>query len=267
MAVLFLLLAFLLLVVVAAAGIENTDSSTASLFDRSFGQLTEGQLLLLFAGLGFLIALFLFLAFGASRTRRARRRELKSRRRDAEGRVDELERENARLSKELTDVREKLDATERTRADAIAERDRAEAAADRIRASRSADRGPAVAPVPVDTRPGDPAETGTPTVESTGAGTRAVDPAETGTRTEEPAGAGARAADTRTGATALDDRASSGDRPDAGPPQPESVTRERLDDRTAAPVAREEHVRAADEHARAAEEHARAADEEEARRR
>jgi TolA-binding protein len=271
MAVLFLLLAFLLLVVVAAAGIENTDSSTASLFDRSFGQLTEGQLLLLFAGLGFLIALFLFLAFGASRSRRARRRELKSRRRDAEGRVDELERENTRLSKELTDVREKLDATERTRADAIAERDRAEAAADRIRASRSADRGPAVAPVPVDTRPGDPAETGTPTVESTGAGTRAVDPAETGTRTEEPAGAGARAvdpaADTRTGATALDDRASSGDRPDAGPPQPESVTRERLDDRTAAPVAREEHVRAADEHARAAEEHARAADEEEARRR
>jgi TolA-binding protein len=251
MAVLFLLLAFLLLVVVAAAGIENTDSSTASLFDRSFGQLTEGQLLLLFAGLGFLIALFLFLAFGASRSRRARRRELKSRRRDAEGRVDELERENTRLSKELTDVREKLDATERTRADAIAERDRAEAAADRIRASRSADRGPAVAPVPVDTRPGDPAETGTRTEEPAGAGARAVDPA----------------ADTRTGATALDDRASSGDRPHAGPPQPESVTRERLDDRTAAPVAREEHVRAADEHARAAEEHARAADEEEARRR
>src|SRR5215208_5099554 len=168
MAVLFLLLAFLLLVVVAAAGIENTDSSTASLFDRSFGQLTEGQLLLLFAGVGFLIALFLFLAFGASRTRRARRRELKSRRRDAEGRVDELERENTRLSKELTDVREKLDATERTRAEAIA---------DRIRASRSADRGPAVAPVPVDTHPGDAAEAGTPTVEPAGAGARAVDAA------------------------------------------------------------------------------------------
>jgi TolA-binding protein len=255
MAVLFLLLAFLLLVVVAAAGIENTDSSTASLFDRSFGQLTEGQLLLLFAGLGFLIALFLFLAFGASRTRRARRRELKSRRRDAEGRVDELERENTRLSKELTDVREKLDATERTRADAIAERDRAEAATDRIRASRSADRGPAVTPVPVDTHSGDaaadiravdPAATGTRTVDPAGADTRTGDPA-AGTRTEDPAGAGARTADTRAGATALDDRVGSGDRPDAGPPQPESVTRERLDDRTAAPVAREEHVRAADE--------------------
>ena len=138
MAVLFLLLAFLLLVVVAAAGIENTDSSTASLFDRSFGQLTEGQLLLLFAGLGFLIALFLFLAFGASRGRRTRRRELKSRRRDAEGRVDELERENVRLTKDLADANERLDATERNRDDAVAERDRAEATADRIRAGRSA---------------------------------------------------------------------------------------------------------------------------------
>ena len=241
MAVLFLLLAFLLLVVVAAAGIENTDSSTASLFDRSFGQLTEGQLLLLFAGVGFLIALFLFLAFGASRSRRVRRRELKTRRRDAEGRVDELDRENARLSKELADAREKLDATERTRADAVAERDRAEAAADRIRAGRSADRGPAVAPVPVDTRTGAPAS-------------------------DESRTAAAAPTETRTGAAALDDRAP-GDRPTAGPPQPESVTRERLDDRTGASVAREEHVRAADEHARAAEEHAQAAEEEEAPRR
>ena len=218
MAVLFLLLAFLLLVGVAAAGIENTDPSTASLFDRSFGQLTEGQLLLLFAAAGFLIALFLFLAFGASRTRRTRRRELKSRRRDAEGRVGELERENARLNKELADARERLDATERNHADAVAERDRAEATTDRIRASRSADPGPAVAPVPVDARTADMAS-----------------------------------ADTRTAAT--------------GPPEPESVTRERLDDRTGAPIARDEHVRAADEHARAADEHARVAEEEEARQR
>jgi hypothetical protein len=240
MAVLFLLLAFLLLVVVGAAGIENTDSSTASLFDRSFGQLTEGQLLLLFAGIGFLIALFLFFAFGASRTRRTRRRELKTRRRDAEGRVDELERENARLNKELTDARERLDATERNRADAVAERDRAEDAADRIRASRS-DRDPAVAPVATDARTGDTVPTdGRPAVTT---------PADT--RTEAP----------------VDERVGSGDRPAAGPPQPESVTRERLDDRTAAPVAGDEHVRAADEHARAADEHTRAAEEEEARRR
>jgi TolA-binding protein len=166
MAVLFLLLAFVLVVVLAAAGLENTGSSTATLFNRSFDQLTEGQLLLLAAALGFLVALFLFLAFGASRTRRTRRRELRSRRRDAETRVDELERENARLNKELADARAELETTERSRADAVAERDRAEAAADRVRGAttdetlpagasilddpdRPADRTAAVPPEPV----------------------------------------------------------------------------------------------------------------------
>ena len=144
MAVLFLVLALLLAVVVAAVGFENTTASSVSLLDRSFGQLTEGQLLVLFAGLGFLIALFLFLAFGASRTRRSRRKELKSRRRDAEGRVDELERENARLQHELANTREKLDAVDRNRADAVAERDRAEGAVDRVRAANR-DRVAAVA--------------------------------------------------------------------------------------------------------------------------
>jgi hypothetical protein len=139
MAVLFLLLAFLIVVALAVAGLENGDPTTATVFDRSFGQLTEGQLLVLAAGLGFLVALFLFLAFGASRTRRSRRKELKSRRRDAESRVDELERENARLHQELTGVREELETTERGRVDAVAERDRAETTADRVRASTSTD--------------------------------------------------------------------------------------------------------------------------------
>ena len=139
MAVLFLLLAFLVVVVLAAAGLENTDPSTATLFDRSFGQLTEGQLLVLAGALGFLVALFLFLAFGASRTRRSRRKELRTRRRDAEGRVDELERENARLQQDLASAREELDGLERSRADAVAERDRAETAADRVRAGVAAD--------------------------------------------------------------------------------------------------------------------------------
>jgi TolA-binding protein len=192
MAVLFLLLAFLLVVVIGAAGLENTDPSSVTLFDRSFSQLSEGQLLVLVAGLGFLVALFLFLAFGASRTRRSRRKELKSRRRDAEGRVDELERENARLQHELTNTREKLDAIDRSRSDAEAERDRAEATADRVRSDAAAHREP---------------------------------------------------------------------------PEPTSVRRERLDDRTGISPAHDEHARAADEHARAAEEHARAAADEEARRR
>jgi septal ring factor EnvC (AmiA/AmiB activator) len=141
MAVFFLLLAFLLVVVVGAAGLENTDPSSATLFDRSFSQLSEGQLLVLAAALGFLVALFLFLAFGASRTRRSRRKELKSRRRDAEGRVDELERENARLKQELEGV-------DRDRSDAVAERDRAEATVDRVRSDADARREPAEAASP-----------------------------------------------------------------------------------------------------------------------
>jgi hypothetical protein len=56
MAVLFLLLAFLTVVLLAAAGLENSSTSSATLFDRSFNQLTEGQLLILAAALGFLVA-------------------------------------------------------------------------------------------------------------------------------------------------------------------------------------------------------------------
>jgi hypothetical protein len=216
MAVLFLLLAFLVVVLLAAAGLENTDPSSASLFDRSFDQLTEGQLLVLAAALGFLVALFLFLAFGASRTRRTRRKELRSRRRDAEGRVDELERENAHLRQELASAREELDTVERNRADAVAERDRAEAAVDRVRSANQD-------------------------------------------------GTGADAVGTRTGSTTLDDHSRTDDRPTA-PPEPTSVRRERLDDRTGTSPVRDEHAQAADEHARAADEHARAADEEARRR-
>ena len=147
MAVLFLVLALLAAVVIGAVGLENTTASSATLLDRSFSQLTEGQLLVLAAALGFLVALMLFLAFGASRTRRSRRKELKSRRRDAEGRVEELERENARLRQELTGTREELEGVDRNRADAVAERDRAEATVDRVRAGTAErDRAGAAAP-------------------------------------------------------------------------------------------------------------------------
>jgi hypothetical protein len=199
MAVFFLLLAFLLVVVVGAAGLENTDPSSATLFDRSFSQLSEGQLLVLAAALGFLVALFLFLAFGASRTRRSRRKELKSRRRDAEGRIDELERENARLKQELEGV-------DRDRSDAVAERDRAEATVDRVRSDADARREPAEA---------------------------------------------ASLAHDHAGATAVDEQARADSRTAATPPEPTNVRRERLDDRTGIPPARDEHARAAaDEEAR-----------------
>lgn len=189
MAVLFLVLALLAAVVIGAAGLENTTASSATLLDRSFSQLTEGQLLVLFAALGFLTAMFLFLAFGASRTRRSRRKELKSRRRDAEGRVGELERENDRLRQELESV-------ERGRSDAVAERDRAEATADSIRSDAATNR--------------DRVATAT-------------------------------AAHDRTSTTVVDDpsvpdRSRTADPAVAPPPEPTSVRRERLDDRTGTPV-------------------------------
>ena len=260
MAVLFLLLAFLIVVALAVAGLENGDPTNATLFDRSFGQLSEGQLLVLAAGLGFLVALFLFLAFGASRTRRSRRKELKSRRRDAEGRVDELERENARLNKELTGVREKLETTERGQADAVAERDRAEATADRVRASTTTDQTRAP-DAPAD-RDQDRAQAAADQDRAQAAAgqdrAEAVadrDRVETAAVASEPAGA-----------SVLDDPARPDDRTADGPPEPVSITRERLDDRTDVAAAREEHAQAAEEHAQAADQHARAADDEARRR-
>jgi len=101
MAAFFLLLTVLVGVVLVDAVLENTGVATATFFNRSFDQLSTGELLLVFAGLGFLLALFLFLAFGSSRSRRTRRRELRAARRDAESRVEELQHENARLHDEL----------------------------------------------------------------------------------------------------------------------------------------------------------------------
>jgi hypothetical protein len=101
MAAFFLLLAVLVGVVLVDAVLENTGVATATIFNRSFDQLSSGELLLVFAGLGFLLALFLFLAFGASRTRRTRRKERREVRRDLKGRVEELERENTRLRQDL----------------------------------------------------------------------------------------------------------------------------------------------------------------------
>jgi len=225
MAVLFLVLALLAAVVIGAAGFENTTASSATLLDRSFSQLTEGQLLVLFAALGFLVAVFLFLAFGASRTRRSRRKELKSRRRDAEGRVGELERENDRLRQELTSTREELEAVDRGRTDAGAERDRAEATADSIRSDAATNRD----------------RVATATAAHNHTSTTVVDdPSQT-------------------------DRSRAADPAVAPPPEPASVRRERLDDRTGTPVG-EEHARAAEEHAQAAEDHARAADDQAGRR-
>jgi hypothetical protein len=68
-----------------------------SVFDQSMTGFTQGELLLL--------ALFLRLAWSSSSARRAKRRQLRAAQREVEGRVAELERDNARLRTELEGTR------------------------------------------------------------------------------------------------------------------------------------------------------------------
>ncbi len=100
MAALFLVLAVVDAVLLGDAVLANTSASSVSVFDHSITGFTQGQLLVLAAGLGLLCALLLGLALSSSGARRAKRRRLRAARRDLEGRVAELERENATLRQE-----------------------------------------------------------------------------------------------------------------------------------------------------------------------
>src|SRR6266545_3782460 len=100
MAVFFLLLAVIVGVVIGDAVVANTGASTVQLFDRSITGFTQGQLLVIAAGAGFVFAALLFLSWGSSKNRRLRRRERRAAHRDMEGRIGELERENEGLRDE-----------------------------------------------------------------------------------------------------------------------------------------------------------------------
>jgi uncharacterized protein YceH (UPF0502 family) len=100
MAALFLVLAMAGAVLVGDAVLANTSASSVSVFDHSITGFTQGQLLLVAAGLGLLCALLLGLAWRSSGARRGKRRQLRAAQRDLEGRVAELERENATLRQE-----------------------------------------------------------------------------------------------------------------------------------------------------------------------
>ena len=107
MAVFFLLLAVIVGVVIGDAVVANTGASSVQLFDRTITGFTHGQLLVIAAGAGFIFASLLFLAWGSSKNRRLRRRERRTIHRDMEGRIGELERENA-------DLRDEVDRDRRT---------------------------------------------------------------------------------------------------------------------------------------------------------
>jgi hypothetical protein len=97
MAILFLALAAIVGVVLGEAALSNTGSASVEVFNRSIADFNQGQVLVIAAGLGFLFAFFLFLAWSSSVSRRAKRRERRLVQRDLESRVDELQRENVSL--------------------------------------------------------------------------------------------------------------------------------------------------------------------------
>ena len=105
MAALFLVLAVADAVLLGDAVLANTSASSVSVFNHSITGFTQGQLLLVAAGLGLLGALLLGLAWRSSGARRAKRRRLRAAERALEGRVAELERDNTTLRQELERTR------------------------------------------------------------------------------------------------------------------------------------------------------------------
>jgi hypothetical protein len=108
MAAFFLLLAVLIGVVLGDALVENDSASGVTLFGQTTGRFTEGQLLLVFGALGFLLGLLLLLSMASNRGRRSRRKGQRADRRALGGRVAELERDNARLKDDLARRHEEL---------------------------------------------------------------------------------------------------------------------------------------------------------------
>jgi flagellar biosynthesis/type III secretory pathway M-ring protein FliF/YscJ len=100
MAALFLVLAVVGAVLLGDVVLANTSASAVSVFNYSITGFTQGQLLAVAAGLGLLGALLLGLVWRSSGARRAKRRQLRAAHRDLEGRVAELERDNAILRHE-----------------------------------------------------------------------------------------------------------------------------------------------------------------------
>jgi hypothetical protein len=101
MAAFFLLLAILVGVVLGDTLVENDGAGVLTVFGQTTGRFNQGQLLLVFAGLGFLFALLLGLSLASTRRRRSRRKERRGGRRELEERITELERDNARLRDDL----------------------------------------------------------------------------------------------------------------------------------------------------------------------
>jgi hypothetical protein len=102
MAALLLLLAVVVGILVGDLVLENPAASVVTVLRHPSSGYSEGQLLAA-AALGFVVGLLVVGAASLRRTRRARRRQLRTAERDLTGQLAELERENASLRQELAD--------------------------------------------------------------------------------------------------------------------------------------------------------------------
>jgi hypothetical protein len=103
MAVLLLLLAVIGGVLVGDLVLENPAATVVTVLRHPIGGYSQGQLAAMAAALGFVLGLLVVGAASLRRTRRARRRQLRTAECDLTGQLAELERENASLRKELAD--------------------------------------------------------------------------------------------------------------------------------------------------------------------
>jgi ABC-type multidrug transport system fused ATPase/permease subunit len=101
MAALFLVLAVIVGVAIGDTVVANSAAGSIQLFSQTITGFTQGQLMLIAAGAGFILALLLVLSFGSGKSRRARRREQRLARREMQGRIGELEQENTSLRTEV----------------------------------------------------------------------------------------------------------------------------------------------------------------------
>ena len=101
MAALFLLLAVLGAIVVGDLVLENTAVGAITVLNHPITGYSDGVLLAMAAALGFLVGLLAVGSVSLRRTRRVRRKELRTAERELSGQVVELERENTGLREAL----------------------------------------------------------------------------------------------------------------------------------------------------------------------
>lgn len=106
MAAIFLVLAVADAALLTNVLLTNTRTGSVSVLDQPVSGFTQGQLLLLAAGLGLLLAISLGIAWSSSSAQRLKRRELRATRRELEGRIAKLQRENTRLRNQLERTRQ-----------------------------------------------------------------------------------------------------------------------------------------------------------------